>query len=241
MARAAPAARGFPNLVDDDWMWGGNIDQIHTTIQHGIRNTDDKSRQTLMPRFGVDGMLTAPQVAAVDRLRVEPVGPRKATPEGAKIWQEQCVACHQADGKGNQELGAPNLDRRHLALWRRSRLDLPDDLLCPQRQHAGLGRAARRGHDQDAGRSTSTRWAADARRRGAMRWMSGSTTKSGLAAHAQGGAAALRHAHQGLSARGHGPVAARQMGGAGPAARPSTISCRGCAGIAAPTRPTRRS
>ena len=39
-------SRGFPNLVDDDWMWGGSVDQIYATIQHGIRNTDDKSRQT---------------------------------------------------------------------------------------------------------------------------------------------------------------------------------------------------
>ena len=47
---------GFPNLVDDEWIWGGTIDQIYTTIQHGIRNTDEKSRQSMMPRFGVDGL-----------------------------------------------------------------------------------------------------------------------------------------------------------------------------------------
>ena len=98
---------GFPNLVDDDWIWGGNIDQIYATIEHGIRNTDDKSRQSLMPRFGVDGLLTAAQVAAVTDYVLSLSGRAKATPEGAKIWQEQCVACHKADGSGNQELGAP--------------------------------------------------------------------------------------------------------------------------------------
>ena len=100
---------GFPNLVDDDWIWGGSIYQIYTTIQHGIRNADDKSRQSLMPRFGADGLLTGPQVAAVTDYVLSLSGRAKATPEGTKIWQEQCVACHKADGSGNQELGAPNL------------------------------------------------------------------------------------------------------------------------------------
>ena len=100
---------GFPNLVDDDWIWGGSLDQIYTTIRYGIRNADDKSRQSMMPRFGVDGALTGAQVAAVTDYVLSLSGKAKATPEGAKIYQEQCVACHGAEGKGNQELGAPNL------------------------------------------------------------------------------------------------------------------------------------
>jgi cytochrome c oxidase cbb3-type subunit 3 len=100
---------GFPNLVDDDWMWGGNLQQIYATIEHGIRNTDDKSRQSLMPRFGADGLLTGAQVAAVTDYVLSLSGKATATPEGAAIFREQCVACHLADGKGNQELGAPNL------------------------------------------------------------------------------------------------------------------------------------
>ncbi len=100
---------GFPNLVDDDWLWGGTIEQLYATIQHGIRNTDDQSRQSMMPRFGVDGLLTGAQVAAVTDYVMSLSGRGQATAEGAKIWQEQCAACHQPDGKGNQELGAPNL------------------------------------------------------------------------------------------------------------------------------------
>jgi cytochrome c oxidase cbb3-type subunit 3 len=100
---------GFPNLVDDDWLWGGTLDQIYTTIQHGIRNTDDKSRNSMMPRFGADGVLSGPQVAAVTDYVLSLSGHGKATPEGAKVFQEQCVACHGAEGKGNPELGAPNL------------------------------------------------------------------------------------------------------------------------------------
>lgn len=100
---------GFPNLVDDDWLWGGTIEQLYATIQHGIRNADDQSRQSMMPRFGVDGLLTGAQVAAVTDYVMSLSGRGQATAEGAKIWQEQCAACHQPDGKGNQELGAPNL------------------------------------------------------------------------------------------------------------------------------------
>lgn len=100
---------GYPNLADDEWLWGGELGQIFTTIQYGIRNANDKSRQGLMPRFGADALLTAAQVAAVTDHVLSLSGRAQSTPEGAKVFQEQCVACHQADGKGNRELGAPNL------------------------------------------------------------------------------------------------------------------------------------
>jgi cytochrome c oxidase cbb3-type subunit 3 len=100
---------GFPTLVDDDWLWGGKIDQIHQTIQYGIRNANEKSRNTLMPRYGADGVLTAEQVGQVTDYVLSLSGKGKATPEGAKVFQEQCAACHQPNGKGNQEMGAPDL------------------------------------------------------------------------------------------------------------------------------------
>jgi cytochrome c oxidase cbb3-type subunit 3 len=102
-------SKGFPNLADDDWLWGGKVDQIYQTIQHGIRNTDEKSRQTVMPRFGVDGLLTPEQVGVLTDYVLSLSGRGKASPEGAKLFAEQCVSCHQADGKGNPEMGAPNL------------------------------------------------------------------------------------------------------------------------------------
>jgi cytochrome c oxidase cbb3-type subunit 3 len=101
--------KGFPALVDDDWLWGGKIDDIYKTIQYGVRNANDKSRQTNMPRFGADELLTAAQIGAVTDQVMSLSGHGKATPEGAKIFQEQCASCHQADGRGNQEMGAPNL------------------------------------------------------------------------------------------------------------------------------------
>jgi len=100
---------GFPNLVDDDWLWGGKLDQIHQTIQYGIRNANEKSRNTLMPRYGADGLLTAEQVGQVTDYVLSLSGKAKAAPEGAKLYAEQCAACHQANGKGNEEMGAPDL------------------------------------------------------------------------------------------------------------------------------------
>lgn len=100
---------GFPALVDDEWLWGGKLDDILRTIRYGIRNANEKSRNTPMPRFGADGLLTADQVGQVTDYVLSLSGRGKATPEGAKIFQEQCAACHQASGKGNQEMGAPDL------------------------------------------------------------------------------------------------------------------------------------
>ena len=76
-ARAAPAAPASPTWSTTTGSGAARIDQIYTTIQHGIRNADDKSRQSLMPRFGVDGLLTAAAGCGRDRLRAEPVGSRQ--------------------------------------------------------------------------------------------------------------------------------------------------------------------
>ena len=52
------AASGYPNLLDDDWLWGGDIAGIHTTITHGARSdADPDTLFNLMPNFGADEML----------------------------------------------------------------------------------------------------------------------------------------------------------------------------------------
>jgi len=51
----AAGGKGYPNLNDDDWLWGGTLEQIHTTLQHGIRYlADPDTRQSPMPAFGAD-------------------------------------------------------------------------------------------------------------------------------------------------------------------------------------------
>jgi cytochrome c oxidase cbb3-type subunit 3 len=109
-------AKGYPNLNDDDWLWGGKLADIQQTIIHGIRSTDDKGRQGNMPAFGRDKMLKAEEISAVaDYTRALSGQPgAAATDAGKKLFADNCASCHGDDGKGNRELGAPNLTDK---LW----------------------------------------------------------------------------------------------------------------------------
>lgn len=115
---AGVQGKGYPNLNDDDWLWGGDITAIHTTITHGVRNTTDpEARYSEMPKFGLDGLLTKEQIAAVVE-HVLAISGQKAdaakAAEGATVFADNCAACHGDAGLGNQELGAPNLTD---AIW----------------------------------------------------------------------------------------------------------------------------
>lgn len=101
---------GYANLTDDDSLWGGSLAETEKTIQHGIRSTNDKdTRDSAMPRFGMDKMLDDKQISDVADHVIRLSGGGADNAAGAAIFAEQCVACHGADGKGNKELGAPNL------------------------------------------------------------------------------------------------------------------------------------
>ena len=56
-------AKGYPNLNDDDWLWGGKLADINNTIRHGVRSGDDKGRQGNMPPFA--GALKPNEISAV--------------------------------------------------------------------------------------------------------------------------------------------------------------------------------
>ncbi len=112
--RGAQGALGYPNLNDDDWIWGGSVDQIHATILHGIRASNDKStRDSAMPRFGIDNLLKPAEIDDVAEyvisLGSKGTGDKAKIERGAKIYAEQCTACHGEQGQGNAELGAPKL------------------------------------------------------------------------------------------------------------------------------------
>lgn len=105
---------GFPVLADDDWLWGGTLEAIQQTITHGVRSNPD-ARQSEMPRFG-DGLLTATEITSVADYVLSlsgRAGPADIAP-GAAIFADNCAVCHGDTGRGNQELGAPNLAD---ALW----------------------------------------------------------------------------------------------------------------------------
>lgn len=110
--RGAQGFAGYPNLNDDDWLWGGKLDDILTTISHGIRSGAKETRVSDMPKYGIDGVLTSPQINDAAEF-VLSLSKRStdadAVARGAKTFAEQCVTCHGAEGKGNAEVGAPNL------------------------------------------------------------------------------------------------------------------------------------
>jgi cytochrome c oxidase cbb3-type subunit 3 len=107
--------KGYPNLVDDQWLWGGSLADIERTIAFGIRNAHPEARQSQMPRFGVDGLLDRAQIGdVVDHvlaLSGQSHDPTAAG-RGATVYAENCAACHGDRGEGNPELGAPRLATR---------------------------------------------------------------------------------------------------------------------------------
>jgi cytochrome c oxidase cbb3-type subunit 3 len=106
--------KGYPNLNDDHWLWGGTLKDIQATITHGIRSElDDKTRQSEMPRFLADGILKAAQVNDVAEYVLSLTNratDKPAADRGRKIFAEQCVVCHGTGGEGKTELGAPRLN-----------------------------------------------------------------------------------------------------------------------------------
>jgi cytochrome c oxidase cbb3-type subunit III len=104
---------GYPNLTAGRWLWGGTLDQIDATITHGIRSDDPDTHISAMPAFGKDGILKPEQIRQVANYvrtlaKVEPE-PGVDVEAGKKIFADNCSACHGDEGKGNIEMGAPNL------------------------------------------------------------------------------------------------------------------------------------
>ncbi|SHL43663.1 cytochrome c oxidase cbb3-type subunit 3 [Roseovarius marisflavi] len=107
----AAGAKGYPNLLDNDWLWGGKIDDIHTTIAHGIRNeVDDDARYSEMPAFGE--ILETPQIDQVANYVMSLSGtPQDASlvADGEAVFMDNCAACHGEQAQGDIFQGAPNL------------------------------------------------------------------------------------------------------------------------------------
>jgi cytochrome c oxidase cbb3-type subunit 3 len=108
-------AKGYPNLNDDVWLWGGTLEDIKQTLMVGIRSTHPDTRQSIMPSFGKDGILKPGEINDLTEyvLHISGQEANEAAVERAKpLWTDNCAACHGADGKGLREFGAPNLTDR---------------------------------------------------------------------------------------------------------------------------------
>lgn len=115
---AGVQAGGFPNLLDDEWMWGGTIEDIEQTVSHGIRNEDfPDARWSEMPAFGRDELLTSEEIDQVVQHVLNISGqPHDATlaTAGAEVFDYNCSSCHGIDGEGDAFVGAPALNN---AIW----------------------------------------------------------------------------------------------------------------------------
>lgn len=107
----AAGAKGYPNLLDDDWLWGGAVDQIAHSVRHGIRNeTDEDARYSAMPAFG-DILTEAEISAAVEYVTSlsQPDFDAEQAKAGAEVFASQCASCHGENATGDKSQGAPNL------------------------------------------------------------------------------------------------------------------------------------
>jgi cytochrome c oxidase cbb3-type subunit III len=110
--RGAQGATGYPNLNDDDWLWGGGIEDIHKTILYGVRSEHKQARASQMPRYGLDGLLKPKEIEDAAEYVMSLSGAPNdaaAVARGTLLFKDQCAACHGEAARGTPELGAPNL------------------------------------------------------------------------------------------------------------------------------------
>jgi cytochrome c oxidase cbb3-type subunit 3 len=129
---------GYPALAAGAWLWGGTLADIQQTVTHGIRSADPDTRQSAMPRFGADAMLKPAEIEAVtDYVWATFYGHPTAGQDvsaGAKIFADNCVACHGEQGQGNREMGAPKL-ASHVHLYGSTRETILSQVTLP---HQGV-------------------------------------------------------------------------------------------------------
>jgi cytochrome c oxidase cbb3-type subunit 3 len=115
--RNAKGNGNYPDLTDDDWLWGdGNPETIAETLRVGINSPHPETRFSQMPAFGRDQMLTSTEVRTVATYVYSLSHPESATPENAdqiaaghELFETNCAACHGESGTGDREMGVPNL------------------------------------------------------------------------------------------------------------------------------------
>ena len=112
----AAGTKGYPNLLDNDWLWGGAITDIAYTVTNGVRNQQSPdARLTEMPVFGE--ILAPEEIDALTQQVLALSGQdhdAALAQTGVQLFADNCVACHGEKAEGNRELGAPALTD---AIW----------------------------------------------------------------------------------------------------------------------------
>jgi len=131
----AAGGEGYPNLNDDDWLWGGDLDAIYTSINHGIRNDEDEdTRDSQMPAFGTDEILEKEEIRSVVEYVLQVSGQEHKAESavlGAEIFSDNCAACHGENAQGGREVGAPNL-KDAISLYGNTRETLYNQIVQPK-------------------------------------------------------------------------------------------------------------
>lgn len=110
---------GFPNLNDDDWLFGGTLVAIQNTLNVGVRSTSPDTHMTMMPAFGKDGILQASEINTVADYvltlnKPVPAAPSAEYMAGKALFEANCASCHGMMGEGNRDMGSPRLND---AIW----------------------------------------------------------------------------------------------------------------------------
>lgn len=121
---------GYPNLNDDDWLWGGDLRSIEYTITHGVRQpADNDLRQSAMPPF--QGVFDTGQVTALADHVLSLSGKARSSAAGARLYADNCAVCHGPGGEGDRAQGAPRLNDA-IWLYGGTREDVARQMLRPR-------------------------------------------------------------------------------------------------------------
>jgi cytochrome c oxidase cbb3-type subunit III len=111
----AAGFEGFPNLTDDEWLWGGDLRAIEFTLAKGVRHPGNaETRQSLMPAYGATGILDRGQIDQVTAYVLSLTGREPVNAAGAELYANNCAVCHGPDGGGLRQFGTPSLND---AVW----------------------------------------------------------------------------------------------------------------------------
>jgi cytochrome c oxidase cbb3-type subunit 3 len=102
-------APNYPVLADDDWIWGGTLEDIQQTVLYGIRSGHDEERISDMPALVADEIITAEDADMIADY-VMMLGGQGGSDAGKDLFEENCATCHAEDGSGLQEMGGPRLN-----------------------------------------------------------------------------------------------------------------------------------